>query len=170
MKWYRLMDANHSKKITLHKLSRKGRIWPITIYPSDWKSAKGYKAFVRSSSEQEEEKTKAVQRFQFLLQQFPQNQSLRRIAQRRMLEVADFTSEEMREVVEEEKRNQEMLEEQMRLQQQQQMMLAQGGAKGDGRHAAPESDLRSLAQEVGAMGQDMEVEDKINEFVSVVNA
>lgn len=118
MKWYRIMDANANSKIMLYKTSHKGKIWPKTVFPSDWKSKQGFKALARSSSEQEEEKTKSVQRFQFLLQQFPQNAALKRIAQKRMLEVADLTGEEIREIADEEKKMQQMMEEQARMQEQ----------------------------------------------------
>lgn len=107
MKWYQLMDANQSKSLTLYKKGKSGKIWPRKVYPADWRSKFGFKAEIHSSSEQEGEKTKAVQRFQFLLTQFPQNAALRRIAQRRMLEIADFTPEELKEVEDAEKQAQQ---------------------------------------------------------------
>lgn len=103
MKWYRMMDTNRSKKFVLHKMSADGRIWPKTAYPSDWKSSFGYKAIVRSSSEQEQDQTKGLQKFQFLLQQFPNNSALKMIAQKRMLQTVDLTPEELRMVEEAEK-------------------------------------------------------------------
>lgn len=103
-KWYGLMVANASKSRELYKTSSKGKIWPKTIFRKDWESASGFKPFVRSSSEQEDEKTKGVQRFQFLISQFPQNSALKRIAQKRMLELVDLTTEEVREIAEEEKK------------------------------------------------------------------
>ena len=118
MKWYRIMDANHSKVMTLYKTSSKGKIWPLKVYPVDWKSKEGYKAYVHSSSEQEDEKTRGIQRFMFLLAQFPQNAALRRVAQKRMLDIADLTPDEMREIQEEEKKMQEFMEQQAELQQQ----------------------------------------------------
>lgn len=118
-KWYGMMQANQSKRISLYKSSSDGKMWPKHIYPSDWKSVAGYKAIVRSSSEQEQEKTEGVQRFMFLLQQFPNNAALRMIGQKRSLELVDLNPEELRAVEEEEKKNQ-----------QQQAMMPQGQPTG----------------------------------------
>lgn len=104
MKYERIVDANSSGSRTLYKTSRDGKLWPKTVYTTDWKSVKGFKPVIRSSSEQEEEKTKGVQRFQFLLKMFPGNSSLTRIAQRRSLDIVDLTPEEVREVTDEQKR------------------------------------------------------------------
>lgn len=115
MKWYRILDANaqSSKSTTLYKTSRSGQIWPKVVYPSDWRSKAGFKAFTASSSEQESDNIKAVQRFQFILSQFPNNSALRRIAQKRMLEVVDMSAQEIREVIEEEKKMMEQSQMQM---------------------------------------------------------
>lgn len=115
MKWYRLLEANMQKSLTVYKVSSKGKIWPKTIVPADWKSPAGFMAFVRSSSEQEEDTTKAIQRFQFLLSQFPQNKALRAVAQKRMLKAVDLTPEELRQIEDEEKQNQLLLDQQMLL-------------------------------------------------------
>lgn len=102
-KWYRLMDANPPKMLKLHKLGRNGKSYAKTITRSDWKSDAGYEPIVRSSSEQEVEKTKTVQQFMFILSQFPNNEPLRKIAQKRMLEIVDLSPEELRQVEEGEK-------------------------------------------------------------------
>lgn len=107
MKWYQLQDANASGRRMLYKTSSKGMIWPKAIYPSDWKSKFGYKAIVRSTSEQEAENEKGIQKFMFLQQQHPNNKALAKIALKRELEMVDLTPEEMREVEAEEKRLQE---------------------------------------------------------------
>lgn len=128
IKWAQIMDANAAKSKKLYKMSAKGVIWPKVVFPSDWKSKAGYKPFVRSSSEQEEDKTQSIQRFQFLLQQFPDNRALKKIAQKRMLEVADLSPEEIREIAEEQKKQEQMLEEQARMQaEMQQMQMQQAG-------------------------------------------
>lgn len=104
VKYERIVSANANGSRTLYKTSRDGKLWPKTIYTTDWESPKGYRAVIRSSSEQEAEKTKGVQRFQFLLNMFPGNSALIRIAQRRSLDIVDLTPEEVREVVDEQKR------------------------------------------------------------------
>lgn len=111
MKWYRLREANegNNSKETLYKISSKGTIWPKDIYGRDWKSKAGYKAIVRSSSEQEEEKSKGLQKFFFIKSQFPDNPALSKIVQKRALELVDLTPDEIREVEEYEKKKMEMI-------------------------------------------------------------
>lgn len=115
-KWHALMDANSSKKYTLYKTSSSGKVWPKIVYPTDWKSKAGYRPIVRSTSEQEEEKSKGLQRLMFVKTMSPQNQSLGRIALSRGLELLDLTPAELRQVEEDEKKVQE----------QQKMMVQQG--------------------------------------------
>ena len=98
MKYYGIVSANASGKMTLYKTGRDGKMWPKVIYNSDWQSKSGYKAQVMSSSEQEEESTKSLQKFQYVLSQFPNNIPLKKIAQKRELEILDLTPEEIREV------------------------------------------------------------------------
>jgi hypothetical protein len=121
VKWERLMHANTFGPRTLHKISRSGKMWPKTVYSNDWKSEKGFKPLVRSSSEQEEEQTKGIQKFMFIKSQFPGNIALDRISQKRMLEIVDLTPEEIREVEEEQKKLQQG--------QQQQQIPQLGGAQ-----------------------------------------
>ena len=58
-----------------------------------------------------------MQKWQFLLQMFPQNPALRRIAVKRSLEIVDLTPEELREVEDAEKQAEEMARQQMMMQQ-----------------------------------------------------
>ena len=102
-KWHALMAANSSKKQTLYKTSSSGKIWPKIVYPKDWKSKAGYRPIVRSTSEQEEEKTKGIQRFMFIKGMFPNNPALNRIIQQRSLELVDLTPAELREIEQDEK-------------------------------------------------------------------
>lgn len=102
-KWDKLMHANAPKLIKLYKIGRNGQAFPKSVMKGDWYSEAGYEPIVRSSSEQETEDTKSIQRFMFILQQFPNNLPLKKIAQKRMLEVVDLSPEELREVEEGEK-------------------------------------------------------------------
>ena len=102
-KWDKLMQANAPKMIKLFKVAKNGKAFPKTVYKGDWVSTAGYEPIVRSSSEQETEKTKSIQRFQFILGQFPNNIALKKIAQKRMLELVDLSPEELRLVEEGEK-------------------------------------------------------------------
>ena len=63
----------------------------------------GYEPTVRSTSEQEANNTKTVQKFMFILQQFPNNPALAQIAQKRMLEIVDLSPDELKQVEESQK-------------------------------------------------------------------
>ena len=125
------MNANATTKMELYKKGRDGKMWPKVIYPSDWRSERGFKALVVSTSEQEENSLKNIQKFQFVLQQFPNNSALRIIAQKRMLETIDLTPEEMREV-------QDAEEEALKMQQSMQQMQLQQGMAPEGLQGSPQ--------------------------------
>lgn len=97
-KWDKMMHANAPKILKLYKTSRSGKIYSKKIYVSDWKSTVGYEPIIRSSSEQEQESLKTIQKFMFLLSQFPNNIALKKIAQKRMLESVDLSPEELKQV------------------------------------------------------------------------
>ncbi len=104
MKWYRMMEANPSGKMTLYKISTNGKVWPKDIYNKDWKSKAGYKAEFRSTSEQEEDNLKNIQKWTYIKNQFPTNQAVQKIVQRRMLEIVSLTPQELKEIEEAEKK------------------------------------------------------------------
>ena len=103
MKWAALMMENAPKHVQLFKIGRDGKAYPKRAFKSDWMSDDGYEPLVQSSSEQEGEDVKGIQKFQFVMQQFPNNQALRRLAQKRELQMLDLSPEELREVEQEEK-------------------------------------------------------------------
>lgn len=107
MSWYELckkldalLHANAPKQLKLSKQGRSGRVYPKTVVKADWYSEDGYEPIVSSSSEQEAENIKGIQKFQFILSQFPNNLALRKIAQKRELEMLDLTPEELKQVEE----------------------------------------------------------------------
>lgn len=99
-KWDKMLHANAPKFLKLYKQSQNGKLYPKRVFAGDWKSKAGYEPMVRSTSEQEAETTKAIQKFQFVMSQFPNNLALRKIAQKRELEMLDLTPEELRQVEE----------------------------------------------------------------------
>ena len=99
-KWDKLMHANKPKFLKLFKQGQSGKLYPKRVYAGDWVSQTGYEPMVRSTSEQETETTKSLQKFQFVMSQFPTNVALRKIAQKRELEALDLTPEELRQVEE----------------------------------------------------------------------
>lgn len=108
-KWAEMMHANPPKKIDLAKIGQDGTMYSRPVYPSDWKSETGYEPQVSSSSEQEQEDIKSVQKMQFVMQMFPNNMALRKIAQKRTLDIINLTPEEQREIQEEEDKLAEMV-------------------------------------------------------------
>lgn len=102
-KWDKMMHANAPAFMKLYKTSRSGKIYPKRVYSGDWVSKAGYEPLVRSTSEQESESTKTIQKFMFAMSQFPNNKALKRIAQRRELEMLNLTPEELNEIEESEK-------------------------------------------------------------------
>jgi hypothetical protein len=119
VKWDGLMQANSPKSLKLYKQGKSGKMYENIVMTSDWKSDTGYEPQVRSSSEQETESIKSIQKFQFIMSQFPQNAELRKIAQKRMLEVVDLTPEELKRVEEEEDKMAQTVQQQMMMQQEQ---------------------------------------------------
>ena len=95
-KWDALMQANAPKLIKLFKVSKEGKAYPKSVLQKEWKSE--YEPIVRSSSEQEQESIKGMQKFQFIISQFPNNMALRKISQKRMLELVDLSPEELKQV------------------------------------------------------------------------
>lgn len=121
-KWADMMHANPPKRMSLYKTGRSGKLYEKVVYPSEWKSKAGYEPTVSSTSEQEANDLKAVQKFMAVLAQFPNNPELRKIAMARQLEILDFSPEELKRVTEAEEKMQEELEQQK----QQALMQPQG--------------------------------------------
>lgn len=111
-KWDRLMHENAPKFLKLYKQAVNGKIYFKKVYKSDWVSEYGYTPIVRSSSEQEQNNIQSVQKWMFVLQQFPNNPALREIGQRRMIDLLDVTPEEMQKIIEAEQPIQQQLEQQ----------------------------------------------------------
>jgi hypothetical protein len=112
-KWCDLMHANPPKSVKLYKKGTSGKLYEKKITPDMWKSDAGYEPEVSSTSEQEQNNVKTVQKFMFVMSQFPENKALRKIAQRRELELLDFTPDELRQVEEEEKALEEQAQDAM---------------------------------------------------------
>lgn len=97
-KWDKMMQANAPSFLKLYKQGRSGKLYPKRVFSKDWLSDAGYEPLVRSTSEQESETTKSLQKFQFVMSQFPNNVALKKIAQKRELEMLDLTPEELKQI------------------------------------------------------------------------
>lgn len=111
-KWDKLMHSNSPKMLKLFKRGRSGKTFPKRVFLNDWKSDVGYEPVVSSSSEQEQENVKGIQKFTFVLQQFPNNPALRKIAQKRMLELLNVTPEELKQIEDAEEQTTEPVQQQ----------------------------------------------------------
>lgn len=109
-KWYKIREANtaDNEEITLYKSSSKGKLIGKKVMGRDWKSKFGYKTIAKSTSEQESEKMRGVQKWQFIKSAFPDNPIVQKIAQRRILEIGDLTPDELREIKDFEEKKGEM--------------------------------------------------------------
>jgi len=103
IKWYEMMSANQKTPRKLFRLSHKGKLWPKTVTPKDWKTETGYRPVVASSSEHEAEQTKGIQKWDFVIQRNPTNKALRSIGLKRQLEMLKLNPEELRQIQEGEK-------------------------------------------------------------------
>ncbi len=74
------------------------KMYEKVIYSSDWKSKAGYEPSVASSSEQEEDDVKTIQKFGYVIAQNPNNPALKRIAQSRQLKLLDLNPAELKEI------------------------------------------------------------------------
>lgn len=100
VKWAKLTEANPKNKMKLYRTGQSGKLYEKTVLKSDWKSEAGYEPVVSSTSEQEANNLKSVQKFMAVLAQFPNNTELKKIAQKRQLELLDFTPDELKRVQE----------------------------------------------------------------------
>lgn len=112
-KWDALMQANSFPKMSLYKTGLDGTMYEKIVYSSDWKSKAGYEPSVASSSEQESDEIKSIQKFATVQQQFPNNGALRKIFQQRELKLLDLTPAELKEVEDEENKMMDMQKQQM---------------------------------------------------------
>jgi len=119
VKWDALMQANSFDKMSLYKTGPDGKMYEKVVYNSDWKSQAGFEPTVASSSEQESEEIKNIQKFGFVMAQFPNNTALRKILQARELKILDLSAAELKEIKEEEEKMQQQAQLQAQMSQQQ---------------------------------------------------
>lgn len=112
-KWDSLMQNNSFEKFTLYKTGRGGKLYEKVVFNKDWKSEAGYEPLVSSTSEQENEQVKSLQKWSVVLQQFPNNLALRKLAQKRQLELLDISPAELEEITQEEERVEQIVEQQL---------------------------------------------------------
>lgn len=107
-KWDRLMHANAPKFFKLYKEAASGKIYFKQVYKEDWFSEEGFKALVRSTSEQEQSNMQSMQKWIYVRAQSPNNMALKEISMKRMLGLLDVTPQELQQIEEAEKQANEM--------------------------------------------------------------
>ncbi len=105
-KWGKMLDANKPKILTLYKTSQSGKMYQKKIFAADWESKDGYEPMVSSTSEQEQNEIKSIQKWQFIIQGHPNNNALKRISLKRELELLDLSPDELKQVESDEKNQQ----------------------------------------------------------------
>ena len=160
VKWAELIQANPPKNITLYRTGQSGKLYEKKVTPNEWKSEAGYEPVVSSTSEQEANDIKNIQKFNFVIAQNPENSVLKEILQSRELEILDLTPDELKRVEEEEKRMREVresAEDQSEMQSIQLPEQPQPAAVGGGATPVPvqnpQEDAQALAELEGALAQ-----------------
>lgn len=149
VKWDKMMQKNAPRIIKLWKIGREGKIYPKTVYPIDWRG--DYEPIVSSTSEQEQESVKGIQKWQYLLTMFPNNPALRGIAQKRSLEIVDITPQELQEVEQAEEQMRKMAEQQAMAQMAGQPQQPQQPQQSQQPQQQPQEDLTPQIQELGTL-------------------
>jgi len=100
-KWMKLVLANLDKikAAKLYKKSFKGNYFEKSVGPKDWESKAGYEVKITSSAEQEQETLDTIQKFNAVVAQFPNNVPLKKIYQKKLLDLIKVTPEEQKEVL-----------------------------------------------------------------------
>ncbi len=104
-KWQRMVTANSDKlkPVKVFKKSYKGKMFSQDISPKDWKSEVGYNVRVVNSSEQDQKNLDTVQKLGAIKQLYPHNIPLARILEEKLLDVANVSPEQKKEVMDFEK-------------------------------------------------------------------
>lgn len=97
-KFYEIVCANMNDKITLYKKGVDDEYYPADIYPKDLKSVHGFELDVIFQSERDQQDQSALEKAQFVQQQFASNPAAQKIAKRKALETLGWTPDEIQEV------------------------------------------------------------------------
>ena len=106
-KFAKMVNANPDKleAVKLFKKSYKGNWFEKKLVPTEWRSEAGYSCRVVSSTEREQKNLETVQKMNAVKAQFPVNQALKRIYDKKVLEFGGFNPEEIQEVMDEQEQN-----------------------------------------------------------------
>ena len=128
-KFLKLIEAA-ADKIDVVKIHKKGRntnnIFTREIEPKDWMSESGYATKVWSQDEKNTQDSKGLEKLSAAVINIPGNPKLIEVYQRKLLEFADLTPDEVNEIMMVEQQRQQQMQ---AMAQQAQMMGGQPGAQ-----------------------------------------
>jgi hypothetical protein len=110
-KWYKFILANEKllEPVALFKKSSQGNYFKEEVSPSDWKDEEGFVCKVVSKSERDQNNIEDVQKLQAVSAMMPMNAPLKKILQKKALELVTLSPDEIKEVMEFEDNNPAML-------------------------------------------------------------
>lgn len=99
-KWAEMVNglADSLSPVTLYKKSYKGNFFAQEVKPSDFKTEQGFAVALKSTADKERDQINAVQKLMAVKAQFPNNLPLKKMTDRKLLELADLNPEEVKEV------------------------------------------------------------------------
>lgn len=112
MMFIKLVEAAASKldAVEIHKKGRNtSNIYTREISPKDWMTKSGYTVRVWSQDEKNTQNTEEIQKLNAVRANIPGNPKLEEIYQRKMLEFADLTPDEINQVMQYEQQKREMM-------------------------------------------------------------
>lgn len=108
----KLIEAS-GDKLDAVRIYKKGKntndIFTREIEPKDWQSKLGYRVKIWSQDERNAENTETLQKLNAVLGSMPENMRLREIYNRKLLEFADLSPDEINSVMEQEQQAQDQL-------------------------------------------------------------
>jgi len=97
--FYEILNANSNGQMTLYKKGNDGEYRAKTIFPSDWKNPKGYECKVVYKAEKEAEDQFALQKAEYIKNDFLDNPVAMMIAKKKKLELLGWKQEEIDQVM-----------------------------------------------------------------------
>ena len=100
-RWYKIIEAQSEnlEEVVLSKKSWNGRFYSRVVNPRELISKSGYLVRVLSSAEQEARTLDNIQKFVAVVGQMPNNKPLKKIFQKKILEMLNLNPEEIKEVL-----------------------------------------------------------------------
>lgn len=107
-KWVKLVEsqADNLTPVKLYKKSLKGNFFEKEVSPNDWKSQAGYLVKVTSRAERESKTIDDLQKLNAVVAQMPDNEPLKEIYQKKLLELVDLDANQIKDVMDFEKQKQ----------------------------------------------------------------